>query len=72
MMVSGVGKVEMKDAKPVTVRFGAYAMLPAHHVHQLTCTTSCVIFLYADDIRDMHYVSASGTEIPATEALNKK
>jgi len=72
MMVSGVGKVEMKDAKPVTVHSGAYAMLPAHHVHQFTCTTSCTIFLYADGIRDMHYVDASGTEIPATEALNKK
>ena len=72
MVVSGVGKVEMKDATPVTVRSGAYAMLPAHHVHQLTCTTSCTIFLYADGIRDMHYVDASGTEIPAIEALNKK
>jgi quercetin dioxygenase-like cupin family protein len=72
MMVSGVGKLEMKGAEPVTVRSGAYAMLPAHHAHQLTCTTSCTMFLYSDGIFDMHYIDASGAEIPAAEALKKK
>jgi quercetin dioxygenase-like cupin family protein len=72
MMVSGVGRLEMKDAKPATVHSGAYAMLPAHHAHQLTCTTSCTVFLYSDGIFDTHYIDASGAEIPATEALKKK
>jgi len=72
MMVSGVGKMEMKDAKPATLRSGAYAMMPAHHAHQFTCTASCTMFLYSDGVFDTHYVDASGNEISATDALKTK
>jgi len=58
-------------ALPATVRSGACAMLPAHHAHQFTCTTSCTMLLYSDGIYDTHYVDASGNEISATEALKK-
>ena len=68
-MTAGVGRLEMKDAKPATVRAGAYAMVPAHHVHQFTCTTSCTLFLRSDGIFDTHYVNGNGTEIPAAEAF---
>jgi len=53
------------------VRSGAYAMLPAHHAHQFTRTTSCTMFLYSDGIFDTHYVDAAGNEISAAEALKK-
>ena len=71
MVVSGVGRLEMKDEKPTTVRSGGYGMLPAHHVHQFTCIASCTMYLYSDGAFDTHYVDAAGKEIPATEALKK-
>ena len=72
MFASGMGKMEMKDAKAVTLRSGAYAMMPSHHVHQFTCVSSCVIFFSSDGIFDTHYVGTDGNEIPAAEALKKK
>ena len=72
MFASGMGKMEMKDAKAVTLRSGAYAMMPSHHVHQFTCVSSCVIFFSSGGIFDTHYVGTDGNEIPATEALKKR
>jgi len=72
MMASGVGKMEMKDAKPVTLRAGAYAMMPSHHPHQFTCASACVIFLRSDGVFDTHYINAEGKEIPPEDALAKK
>jgi quercetin dioxygenase-like cupin family protein len=72
MMVSGVGRMEMKDEKPVTLRAGAYAMMPSHHAHQFTCLSACVMFLRSDGVFDTHYINADGKEIPPEEALAKK
>ena len=72
MMVSGTGRLEMKDSKPTTVHGGYYAMLPAHHAHQFTCVTSCVLYLYSDGVFDTHYIDANGAEIPTEQALAKQ
>jgi len=72
MFASGVGKVEMKDGKPVTIRSGAYALMPSHHVHQFTCISGCVMFVRSDGVFDTHYVDASGKEITPEEALKAK
>jgi quercetin dioxygenase-like cupin family protein len=72
MMISGTGRLEMKDSKPTIVRGGAYAMLPAHHAHKFTCTASCVLYLYSDGVFDTHYIDANGAEISAEQALAKK
>jgi quercetin dioxygenase-like cupin family protein len=73
MMASGIGKMDMKDeAKPITLRAGAYSMLPGHHPHQFTCVSACVLFLRSDGVFDTHYINADGKEIPPEEALAKK
>ncbi|GAC1456291.1 MAG: hypothetical protein PVS2B3_03300 [Steroidobacteraceae bacterium] len=71
MMVSGTGRLEMKDSKPTIVRRGAYGMLPAHHAHQFTCTEACVLYLYSEGVFETHYIDANGAEIPAEQALAK-
>ena len=69
MIVSGVGRVEMKDGKPLTMRAGAYAQMPAHHIHQFHSTSACTFFLHSDGAFDLHYVDAQEKELPPAEAL---
>jgi quercetin dioxygenase-like cupin family protein len=69
MMVSGVARVEMKDAKPFTLRAGGFARLPAQHAHQFHCERACLIYVVADAAFDIHYVNAQGGEIAPAEAL---
>lgn len=71
MMVSGSGRVEMKDAKPVTLQAGGFAVMPSHHVHQFQCTKPCLLYVYSDATFDMHYVDDKGQEISPDEALRK-
>ncbi len=73
MIVSGSAKVEMKDSgKTEVLGPGGYAMMPSKHVHQFTCTSACSFFVSSDAAFDIHYVDASGQEIPADKALVKK
>lgn len=72
MVVSGTGKAEMKDGKPVTVHPGDYVFLPAKHIHQFTAVTAVTMFDLPDGAFDIHYVDASGTEIPPDKALAQK
>lgn len=70
MMVSGVGHLEMKDGKPLTLRGGGFAMMPSHHVHQFRCAgRPCVLFVYSDAAYDIHYVDGQGNEISPDQAL---
>jgi len=69
MMVSGSIRMEMKDAKPVTLHAGGFALMPSRHVHQATCTKPCTLYVYSDAIFDMHYVDAKGQELSPDEAL---
>ena len=70
MMVSGLGRMEMKDGKPVTMRAGAFAMMASHHVHQFTCLRACQLYIYSDVAFDIHYVNKEGNEISPADAMN--
>jgi quercetin dioxygenase-like cupin family protein len=72
MMVTGRANVEMKDRSAVTLRSGDYVSLPSKHVHQFTCQTACTLFIASDVAFDIHYVDASGNEIPQEQALRGK
>lgn len=69
MMVSGNGKLEMKDSAAAKVVPGDYVYLPGKHVHQFGCSTACTLFLAIDGAFDIHYVDKDGKEIPPAEAL---
>lgn len=69
LVISGQGAMEMKDGPPLQFAPGAYASMPSHHVHRLSCSRACLFFNSADAAFDIHYVDASGEEIPAAKAL---
>jgi len=69
LVVSGSGTLAMKDGPPLQFTPGAYASLPSHHVHRATCSRSCLLFNGADAAFDIHYVDATGEEVPADKAL---
>jgi len=69
MMVTGAGRMEMKDGTPVTLKPGGFALMPSKHVHQFRCTTACTLYVYSDGAFDMHYVDAAGKELTPDDAL---
>ena len=69
MIVKGAVRLDMRGGKPVTIREGGYAMLPAKHVHQFVCTKSCLFYVHSEAALDIHYVDKQGKEIPAEQAL---
>lgn len=69
MIVSGQAQVEMKGAKPVTLRAGAFALMPSRHVHQFRCVGPCTLYVYSDAALDIHYVDGQGKEISPADAL---
>ena len=69
MIVAGVARLEMKDAKPLTLRAGGYALMPSKHVHEFRCTSACVFYVYSDGAFDTHYVDGQGKEISLDDAL---
>lgn len=68
MLVSGVGRMDMKDGKPLTLRAGAFALMASRHVHQFRCQRACQLYIYSDVAFDIHYVDAKGNEISPQEA----
>ncbi len=71
MIVSGSGKVAMKDGGVINAGPGDYGFLPAKHVHQFTCVASCTLYDLPLGAFDIHYVDATGNEIPPEKALEK-
>jgi quercetin dioxygenase-like cupin family protein len=70
MIVEGTARVQMKDTgKPVALRAGGFAMMPARHVHEFRCTQACTFFLYSDQKFDIHYVDPQGKELRPEDAL---
>ena len=69
MVVSGSGKAEMKDGKPLSLKPGDFLLLPARGTHQFTASTNMEMFDVSDAAFDIHYVDASGKEIPVEKAL---
>lgn len=69
MLVSGSARIEPKDGKPTTLRAGAFALMPPHHVHQFKCLTACVMYVHSDAAFDIHYVDENGAEISPENAV---
>jgi quercetin dioxygenase-like cupin family protein len=72
MVVSGSGKVEMKEGSPVSMHTADYVFLPGKSVHQFTCIAACTFFIVPDGAFDIHYVDKEGKEISPDEALKSK
>jgi quercetin dioxygenase-like cupin family protein len=73
MFVSGHGKGEMKGGSaPIMLHPGDYLSMPGKGVHQFTCVLTCSFFLSSDGAFDIHYLDASGKEIPPDQALKSK
>lgn len=64
VMVSGTAQLEMKGDQPHTVKAGAFATTPPRHPHHFTCTSACEFYVISDGAFDVHYIDASGKEIP--------
>lgn len=69
MIVSGAASLQMKDAKPVTLTAGGFALAPSQHAHHFKCLRMCMVYVYADAMFDLHYVDKNGTEIQPADAL---
>jgi quercetin dioxygenase-like cupin family protein len=69
MVVSGTGKAEMKSGKPMAMKPGDFAYLPGKSIHQFTAVTNVMMFDLPDGTFDIHYVDASGNEIPPDKVL---
>ena len=69
MVIAGAGKVSMKEGSPVSLHPGDYVFLPGKNVHQFNCVAACTFFIVPDGAFDIHYVDASGKEIPPDQAL---
>ena len=69
MIVKGAVRLDTRSGKPITIREGGYAMLPAKHVHQFVCTKSCLFYVHSEAALDIHYVDKQGKEIPPDQAL---
>ena len=69
MIVSGAATLQMKDAKPVSLQAGAFALMPSHHVHQFRCLRACALYIYSDTAFDIHYVDKQGNEMAPADAL---
>ncbi len=72
IIVSGIARLDMKDAKSLTLRSGGFAMMTSRHVHQFRCLQACLLYIYSDVAFDIHYVNAQGNEIPPAEAVKEK
>jgi quercetin dioxygenase-like cupin family protein len=71
VVISGQGTIEMVGGKPLQFVPGAFAALPSRHTHRATCKRTCLLFSIADAPFDIHYVDASGNEIPAKQAFKE-
>lgn len=69
LMVSGRTRIGMKGGAPVTLSSGDYILMPAKGVHEFACLAACKLFLVTTGAFDIHYVDASGKEIPLDEAV---
>lgn len=71
IIVSGSAKGEMKDMKPLMLKPGDFVVMPAKGIHQFTALTDVELYDLSDAAFDIHYVDASGSEIPVETALKK-
>src|SRR2546425_235525 len=73
MMISGVGRVEMKGEQAVKLRTGGFAYSPVKNVPQFTCGRGAgFVFFHSRAPLDIHYVDQAGNEISTEQALSKR
>lgn len=72
VIISGSAKAEMKGMEPVMMNPGDFLLLSAKHIHQFTAVTATQIYVWNDLPFDIHYVDATGKEIPYQVALASK
>jgi hypothetical protein len=70
--ISGTGHFKMKDIGDQTVKPGMFVRVPSKHVHSERCITVCSFYAVADQAFDIHYIDASGNEIPFEQAIASK
>lgn len=68
-IISGTTTMQEKGGQPKTLTSGAYVFMPGKHPHEFICKTACSLFVGTDGKFDIHYVDASGKEIPPDQAL---
>jgi len=69
VLVSGAGTAQMKDGQPMAMKSGDYLFLPGKGIHRFTANTAVYLYDMPDGAFDIHYVDASGNEIPPDKAL---
>jgi mannose-6-phosphate isomerase-like protein (cupin superfamily) len=70
--ISGTGRFRMKDIGDQTVNAGMFVRVPSKHPHSERCITTCSFYAVGDQAFDIHYLDASGNEIPFEQALASK
>jgi quercetin dioxygenase-like cupin family protein len=70
ILVSGAGSAQMKDGQPMAMKAGDYLFLAAKGIHRFTANTAVYMYDMPDGAFDIHYVDASGNEIPPDKALS--
>ncbi len=72
IVVSGSAKAEMKSMATIMLKQGDFILLSAKQIHQFTAVTPVEIYDISDAPFDIHYVDATGKEIPYQAALAHK
>src|SRR2546422_4816647 len=73
MMISGVGRVEMKGEQAVKLRTGGVAYAPVKHVHEVTCVGGAgLFFFHSDRPFGIYLVGQNGNEILNQQARSKR
>lgn len=67
--ISGSANLQMKGAADQKLSAGMFVHLPGKHEHAVRCTTACTLHVITSGAFDIHYVDASGNEIPVEQAL---
>jgi quercetin dioxygenase-like cupin family protein len=69
VLASGTGQAQMKDGKPMAMKAGDFLFLTAKGIHRFTAQSAVLLYDMPDGAFDIHYVDASGAEIPPDKAL---
>jgi len=69
MIVSGSANLQLKNAKPISLQAGAFALMPSHHAHKCRCLRTCALYIYSDAAFDIHYIDKQGNEMAPADAL---
>jgi quercetin dioxygenase-like cupin family protein len=72
IVVSGSGTMQHEGGSAETVSKGGFVLMPSKHKHDFHCKAACEFYIVTDGAFEIHYVDASGNEIPPDQALKMK